>query len=259
MTSESTDACLGERADPIAAADAVVAAIEPGLSPPRVESRDVVLVVGPWLAGTTSLISALRNRLPEHTFVESDELNPAHAPAAVVFTVSAIAPMTESDCALIDFASKNTDLVVGVVSKIDAHRNWREVLAADRTLLTQRAPHYAHVQWVGAAADPDLGEPRVDELVDLLRQRLADPDVARRNRLRAWESRLLGVIGQYRANGDGSDRRARVSGLHEKRDDILRHRRLSKSERTIALRSQLQQARVQLGHFARNRCYFRAG
>ncbi len=253
MTSDSTDTRLGEQADPIAAADAVVAAIEPGLSSPGVEGRDVVLVVGPWLAGTTSLISELRNRLPEHTFVESDELNPAHAPAAVVFTVSAIAPMTESDCAIIDFASKNTDLVVGVVSKIDAHRNWREVLAADRTLLTQRAPHYAQVQWVGVAAAPDLGEPRVDELVGLLRKRLAEPDVARRNRLRAWESRLLGVIGHYQANGDGSDRRARVRGLHEKRDDILRHRRLSKSERTIALRSQLQQARVQLGHFARNR------
>ena len=102
---------------------------------------------------------ALRDRLPEHTFVEADELGPADAPAAVVFMVSAIAPMTESDCALIDFAAKYTDLVVGVVSKIDAHRNWREVLAADRALLAPRAPRYAHVQWVGVAAAPDLGEP----------------------------------------------------------------------------------------------------
>jgi hypothetical protein len=242
-----------DHADPIAAVDAMVAAIEPGLSSPGVESRDVVLVVGPWLAGTTSLISVLRDRLPEHTFVESDELNPAHAPAAVVFTVSAIAPLTESDCALIDLATKHTDLVVGVVSKIDAHRAWRQVLAADRKLLTQRAPHYAHVQWVGAAAAPDLGEPRTDELVGLLRQRLSDPDVARRNRLRAWVSRLESIIGQYRADGDGADRLARVNVLHKNRDDILRRRRLSKSERNIALRSQLKQARVQLAHFARNR------
>jgi hypothetical protein len=34
----------------------------------------------------------------------------------------------------------------------------------------------------------------------------------------------------------------------------LRQRRLSKSERTIALRSQTQQARVQLSYYARNRC-----
>ena len=88
--------------DPVAAADAVVAAVDPGLSSPGVESRDVVLVTGPWLAGTTSLIAALRELMPEHTFVETDDLGPADAPAAVVFVVSAIAVLTESDCALVD-------------------------------------------------------------------------------------------------------------------------------------------------------------
>ena len=122
-----------------------MAAVDPGLSSPGVESRDVVLVTGPWLAGTTSLIDALRERLPEHTFVEADELGTAHAPAAVVFVVSAIAPLTESDCALVDLAARHTDLVIGVVAKIDAHRNWREVLAADRTQLAARAPRYQHV------------------------------------------------------------------------------------------------------------------
>jgi hypothetical protein len=240
--------------DPVAAADAVVAAVDPGLSSPGVESRDVVLVTGPWLAGTTSLVAALRELMPEHTFVEADELAPAHAPSAVVFVVSAITPVTESDCALVDLATNYTDLIIGVVAKIDAHRNWREVLAADRTKLAARAPRYQHVPWVGAAAAPDLGEPRLDELVGLLRQRLADPDVARRNRLRAWEVRLQSVIERYQADAAGSDRQARVSALRKNREDILRGRRLSKSERTIALRSQIQQARVQLSYFARNRC-----
>ena len=44
-------------ADAVAAADAVVAAIDPGLNSPGVESSDVVLVTGPWLAGVTSLIA----------------------------------------------------------------------------------------------------------------------------------------------------------------------------------------------------------
>jgi hypothetical protein len=240
--------------DPVAAADAMVAALDPGLSSPGVESRDVVLVTGPWLAGATSMIAALRDAIPEHTFVETDELGPAEAPAAVVFVVSAIAPLTESDCALVDLAANYTDLVVGVVSKIDSHRNWRDVLAADRALLAARAPRYQHVQWVGAAGAPDLGDPRLDELVGLLRQRLADPDVQRRNRLRAWEARLQTVIGRYQADAAGTDRRARITVLRKNRDDILRGRRLSKSERTIALRSQIQQARVQLTYFARNRC-----
>ncbi len=240
--------------DPIAAADAVVTAIEPSLAPPGVERRDVVLVTGPWLAGATSLIGALRERMPETNFVEADELRPAQAPAAVVFVVSADSPMTESDCALVDLATAHTDLVVGVVSKIDAHRTWRDVLAADREMLAHHAPRYAHVPWVGAAAAPDLGAPRVDELVGVLRQRLADPDIERRNRLRAWETRIEAAITRHRSDGEGSDRRARVSALRRNRDDILRGRRRVKTERTISLRSQIQQARVQLTHFARNRC-----
>lgn len=240
--------------DPIAAADALVNAVDPALGPLRVEACDVVLVTGPWLAGTSSLIAALRDRMPDRTFVEADEISAAQAPTAVVFVVSAIVPMTESDCALIDLATNNTDLIVGVVSKIDAHRNWRDVLAADRELLAARAPRYQHVQWVGAAAAPDLGDAQVDELVELLTRRLSDPDVKRRNRLRAWESRLSTVIGRYEADGAGSDRKARVSALHKHRDDIQRDRRQAKSERSIALRSQIQQAKVQLGHFARNRC-----
>lgn len=240
--------------DQLASADAVVAAVEPGLAPPAVRTRDVVLVTGPWLAGTTSVAAALRERMPEHTFVEAEEIGQADAPAAVVFVVSAVSPLTESDCQLVELVARNTDLVVGVVSKIDTHRDWREVLAADRRVLADRSPRYAHVPWVGAAAAPDLGEPRVDELVGVLRQRLADPELRRRNRLRAWETRLESVIGQYRADGDGAHRRARVATLHTTRDDVVRNRRVSKSERNIALRSQIQQARVQLGYFARNRC-----
>ncbi|WP_102141439.1 hypothetical protein [Mycobacterium hubeiense] len=240
--------------DPVAAADAVVAAVDPGLRSPGIESRDVVLVTGPWLAGTTSLIAALRERMPEHTFVESEELGPADAPAAVVFVLSAIAPVTESDCALVDLAANHTDLVIGAVAKIDTHRGWRDVLAADQAILAERAPRYAHMPWVGVAAAPEAGKPQLDELVELLSARLNDPDTKRRNRLRAWETRLETVMARYRADGSGADREARVTALRKRRDDILRGRRLSKSERTIALRSQIQQARVQLSYFARNRC-----
>lgn len=242
------------REDHIAAADAVVAAIDPGLNSPGVETRDVVLVAGPWLAGSTSVMAALRDRMPQTVFVESTELVAGEAPAAVVFVVSAAAPVTESDCALVDLASRHTDLVVGVVSKIDAHRDWRDVRDADAAILTERDARYERMPWVGVAAAPDLGEPQLDELVDLLTARLADPDIARRNRLRAWETRLEAVIGRYQADGSGADRQARVDVLRERRSELARARRLTRTERSIALRSQLQQARVQLGYFARNRC-----
>lgn len=241
-------------ADPVEAADAVVAAIDPGLNSPGVESRDVVLVAGPWLAGSSSVLAALRDRMPEYTFVESTELLAGEAPMAVVFVVSAAAVITESDCALADLVSRYTDLVVGVLSKIDAHRNWREVRDADAAILAERAARYERMPWVGVAAAPDLGEPQLDDLVEMLSQRLADPDMLRRNRLRAWETRLEAVIGRYEADGSGADRKARVDALRERRNEVNRNRRLAKTERSIALRSQLQQARVQLGYFARNRC-----
>lgn len=242
------------REEKIAEADAVVAAIDPGLNSPGVETRDVVLVAGPWLAGSTSVMAALRERMPQTTFVESTELVAGEAPAAVVFVVSAAAPITESDCALVDLATRYTDLVIGVVSKIDAHRDWRDVRDADAKILGERDARYERMHWVGVAAAPDLGEPQLDELVELLSGQLADPDVARRNRLRAWETRLEAVIFRYEADGSGADRQARVEVLRERRAEVARARRLTRTERSIALRSQLQQARVQLGYFARNRC-----
>jgi hypothetical protein len=65
---------------------------------------------------------------------------------------------------------------------------------------------------------------------------------------------LQTVADRYDRDADGAGRRARIEVLREQRSTILRQRRLSKSERTIALRSQTQQARVQLSYFARNRC-----
>jgi hypothetical protein len=245
MTADSTD--------PVADADAVVAAVDPGLSSPGVKSRDVVLVTSPWLAGTTSLTASLRERLPNVAFVETGELSVGEAPIAVVFVVSAAARLTESDCALLDVAAANTDLVIGVVSKIDAHRNWRNVLAADRQALIVHDARYRNVSWVGVAAAPDLGDPKIDELAERLGH-LGDARLVRRNRLRAWENRLQTVMRRYEDEAAGAGHKAKIVDLREQRSATVRDSRLAKSERTIAMRSQMQQARVQLTYFARNRC-----
>jgi hypothetical protein len=243
-----------DRDDAAAQVDALVAAIGPRLDAPAINRLDVVLVTGPWMAGVTGVVMALRDRLPQHKFVESTDLGPGDAPIAVVFVVSAAAQLTESDCVLLDGAAEHTDVVVGVVSKIDVHRNWRDVLTANRDTLAAHAPRYGQVPWVGAAAVPDLGEPVVDDLIETVSARLADSDVARRNRLRAWESRLQTVAQRFDRDAEGAGRRVRVEALREERSTALRQRRQSKSERTITLRGQVQQARVQLSYFARNRC-----
>jgi len=141
-----------------------------------------------------------------------------------------------------------------VVSKIDVHRDWRDTLTANRDTLAAHAPRYGQVPWVGAAAVPDLGESLVDDLIETVSAQLADSDIARRNRLRAWESRLQTVAQRFDRDAEGAGRRVRVEALRDERSTALRQRRQSKSERTITLRGQIQQARVQLSYFARNRC-----
>jgi hypothetical protein len=240
--------------DPVAEVDALVAAVGPRLDPPPINLRDVVLVAGPWMAGVSGVAAALRERLPQHKFVESTDLGPGDAPLAVVFVVSAAAHLTGSDCALLDAAAEHADVVVGVVAKIDVHHTWRDVLAANRDALAAHARRYAKVPWVGTAAMPELGEARVDDLIDAVAAQLDVSDIARRNRLRAWESRLQTVAQRFDHDAEGAGRQARVDALREARSTALRDWRQSKTERSITLRGQIQQARVQLSYFARNRC-----
>ncbi len=240
--------------DPGGAVDALVAELAPEVRAPAVRRRDAVLVVGPWLSGSSSVLTALRKCLPEHTFVESDELGNGEVPVTVVFVASAVAPLTESDCALLDTAAAHTDLVLGVVAKIDVHRRWRDVLDDDRRILTAYRSRYAAVPWVGVAAAPELGDVAIDELVDVLSTGLVGDQLSRRNRLRAWESRLGAEIRHYDSSAQSVGRDARVAKLRESRVEVARQRRTAKTERAITLRSQIQQARVQLSYFARTRC-----
>lgn len=201
--------------DDPAGVDELVAAIAPGLAGlglPVINRREVVLVTGPWLAGVSGVRAALAERLPQRRFVETAELGPGDAPVAVVFVVSAATALTESDCVLLDTAAEHTDAVVAVVSKIDVHRGWRDVLTSNRDRLAARASRYARVPWVGAAAAPELGEPYLDDLVAAIQKQLADPAVARRNMLRAWESRLLMVARRFDGDAQSAGRRARVDG-----------------------------------------------
>lgn len=242
-----------ETVHPAADVDARVAAFVPRVGSPAVRRRDAVAVTGAWLSGVSGVTAALRERLPDRDVVEAAELAAGEAPAVVVFVVSAAAVATASDCALLDAAAAHTDAVVCAVSKIDVHRNWIDVLDADREVLAAHAPRYRHTLWVGTAAAPELGEPRVDELVETVAGHLASAELLRRNALRAWEDRLCNGIERHDREVDGAGRRARVAALQDRRDATVAQRRRARSERGIAVRSQIRQARVQLTSFAHNR------
>lgn len=155
--------------------------------------RRVVLVVGPPLAGVGGVVVALRAHLPDVVVGEADS-PVGRAPDAVVAVLSAATPLTRSDWAPIERDMASTDPVIAVVSKIDAHLGWRDVMAADRSLVAGWDPRHRTLPWVGVAAAPGLGEARIGELVEWLRARLTDPDLDERNRLRANRSRQAAPV-----------------------------------------------------------------
>lgn len=237
------------------AVDALVESVRPDVAAgPVVQTRDVILVTGPWLAGSTSLADVLRQRLSDRTFVEAADLDDGDAPAAVVFVTSAVGPLTESDCLLLDSAAANTDLVIGVVSKIDAHRGWRDVLAANRAAAAAHNPRYSDMVWAGIAAVPEQGEPAVEDLVDALEEGLAHSQLSRRNWLRAWETRLGRALRRHEEAAAGVGREARMAALREERIEALRQRRQVRSEQNMALRGRVAQTKDQVTDFAGNRC-----
>ncbi len=150
---------------------------------------EVVLVTGPPRAGVSAVAAGLRQRMPAVRVLDGAEAGTT--PVAVVFVVSAVAPLTESDCVLADAAAVDAEVVVAVVSKIDDHRGWREVLEAGRAVADRSSGRLAGVPWLGVAAAPRLGEPRLDDLVDVLGRALADPSQRARNALRARQFREI--------------------------------------------------------------------
>lgn len=212
----------------------------------------VVLVTGPSSAGVTSMVGQLQARMPGREFAEPGESAGGLAPAAVVFVVSAVAPICESDCAYAGLVTAQTDTVVAVVSKIDDHRDWRTVLALSRDRLSGHADRFRSVPWVGAAAAPRLGAPVIGGLVELLGRRLRDPESARRNDLRASEFRLRTELA--RLDTAAGALRVQADALRDTREELSRQQVLLAAEANIALRSPLQHARVALTFDARRRC-----
>ncbi|MDO3402896.1 hypothetical protein QWI29_22890 [Mycolicibacterium neoaurum] len=203
----------------------------------------VVVVTGPPFAGASTLVSALRTALPGHRFVEH-----ADEPDAVVFAVSAAAPVVDSDLRVLDDAARRTDLVVGVVTKIDAHADWQTVATGARTAVRGHATRYGSMPWVGVAAAPRAGDPALAELVDLLTSGLDSPTLAQRNRMRAGESALCDQIDALCAPDSVA------IALHRRRADTVRTARHLGAAQARDLRTRLQQARIDLNQQVHRRC-----
>lgn len=227
--------------------DELVLAVDPALGPLGVDLQDAVMVTGSWLAGASTLATELASRASGLLIVEPEDLQQGQAPAAVVFVCSGTAPLTPSDCGLIQLAAANTDALVAVVSKIDVHQSWRDVMNRNREILAQHDSRFSGVTWLGVSTRG--AAPGLDELVQAVRKVRGEQALDERNRLRAWVTRLQGMLNMSPEAGEG----ARADELRNQRQAVLRRTRSGKSERTLALRNRIAQARMTLLYFARKR------
>lgn len=136
--------------------------------PLGVEPQDAVMVTGSWLAGASTLATGLKSRMPGTRIVEPEDLRHGQSPAAVVFVCSGTAPLTPSDCGLIQLAAANTDALIAVVSKIDVHQSWREVMERNREILAQHDSRFRDITWLGVSTRG--AAPGLDELASAVRK-----------------------------------------------------------------------------------------
>lgn len=227
--------------------DELVLAVDPALGPLGVEPQDAVMVTGSWLAGASTLATELKSRISGMRIVEPEDLRHGQAPAAVVFVCSGTAPLTPSDCGLIQLAAANTDALIAVVSKIDVHQSWREVMERNREILARHDSRFRGITWLGVSTRG--AGPGLDDLAREVREIRRESSLDERNRLRAWATRLQGMLNVPPEAGEG----ARADELRNQRQAAVRRTRSSKSERTLALRNRIAQARMTLLYFARKR------
>ncbi|WP_127784320.1 dynamin family protein [Rhodococcus sp. X156] len=185
---------------------------------------------------------------------------------ALLMVVDASSPFTRGELDFLRQVSERVETVVFALTKTDAHRGWREVLAADRALLAEHAPRFAEAPFLTVSARlatlaaqapsrevattlrlqsgiSDLQE-QLQRLVTHRAAMLADA-----NTLRALHS-ALGHAAQQRRDrvrvlrsGAGT-----ATELRRRRAELLAQRRTGQRGWSLRLRALVQHARVESTH-----------
>ncbi|KMO69500.1 hypothetical protein [Mycolicibacterium obuense] len=195
-----------------------------------------VLVAGAARAGVTSMARRLRERVPDCRVVEAHELTPGQVPVVLVWVVSATAPMTAAECVQASAAAASAGAIIAVVNKIDDHRQWRPVLAANEA-------RWPSPTWVAAAAAPRLGVPRIDDVAAALAQQLSDPLSVRRAAARAREAERAAY----------ARRRVQLQQLRLELTSTVRHRCFAARAELLARVATMRHS-AQVEDLVRSRC-----
>lgn len=193
-------------------------------------------------------------------------LRAAASATALLFVTDASAPLTRGELDFLREAGERVETVVFALTKIDLHRGWREIAAANRELLAEHAPRFAESPVFPvsarmlelasrapseAAAEAVRSGSGIAELREHLVGTVADRTamLGEANALRALRTALVEVSARLDA-----DRRALTAGEHEaaalrgRREELSTARRSSTRGWQVKLRGEVQRARVETGH-----------
>ncbi|MEO6089559.1 MAG: dynamin family protein [Umezawaea sp.] len=193
-------------------------------------------------------------------------LEAAASATALLFVVDSSAPFTKGELAFLHDVGERVETVVFALTKTDQFRGWRELLAADKALLSEHAPRFADAvfhpvssrmfEMAGKAPNPDAAamlrersgiaalQAALQELVVGRASMLAEA-----NTLRALATVLsefdVRLAGEQRALSTGEEE---AEVLRARREELNAQRRSSTRGWQLTLRGEVQRARVECAH-----------
>ncbi|WP_116043158.1 dynamin family protein [Amycolatopsis palatopharyngis] len=185
---------------------------------------------------------------------------------ALLFVVDASSPFTSSELQFLRNMGDRVETVIFALSKTDQFRGWRQVLDADRELLTEHAPRFANspIHAVSARMFEMADKAPNEQAAAMLREKsgVAELQTAVQELL-VGRSAMLGEANTLRALSSAlgeqhsrlqTERRALSAGeeeaaaLRERRDQLAAERRSSTRGWQLRLRGEVQRTRVEIGH-----------
>lgn len=181
---------------------------------------------------------------------------------ALLFVCDASAPFTKPELDFLVKASKNIDLVIFAVTKIDAYRGWRQIVEDNRKLLREHAPRFARsvmlpvssklFEQAALMGGSELGqalrkESNIRDLQVALQQQIAVKASAlhEANLLRTMRSQLDGLMTSLEDSRRSCQPDMEYANrLKENRDRLMQARKADSRAWQLRLRSLLSRARL---------------
>ncbi|MGL4306628.1 MAG: hypothetical protein ACRCSF_10785 [Mycobacteriaceae bacterium] len=230
--------------------------------------RKAAVIAGNRLSGVSSLAQFLVKNIGNLEIIEESALSEGQIPTSVVFVVDSASPLGRADLEILERAAGSVSAVFCVLTKIDIHQNWRTILERNKQLLASHAPGFSHVRWFAVssklaqiAISETSGKSAVvaqasgmSELVTALEGVVIDDEIAYRSyqyhQLRTQVDSAIEVLKTATANAVNE---SQIADLTARKNFLLRRRSGKGNEQSSLLRNEIQLARVELVHYARNR------